>query len=476
MGITDYLQIARRRWLVLVVCAVVGVLSAAAYSATRDVEYSSTSQLYVATSQQSGQSDPLQGLQAAQQRLVSYASLANGQAVTQAVIGQLGLDATPSEIGSRISVEYPPGTVLMNITTTGDSADEAQQLNGAVDEQLQALVRRLEPTPSGGTPQVTLAVVNPPSEGSAGGSGTALYLLLGLVAGLVVGGLIAFVRDRTQSTVVTADALGRALGGPVVGPVQALTATGTDVRTLRAKLLAALDSPTRTRTVLVTGLGGDSAAVAVALASAMANAGKRTILVQATEDSVQRQSPGLSDVLWGRLTAGDLVERSGGGNLITLAPGDLSGSTVDLLASDAFGDVLDDLAVVSDVVVVHTGELTTSPESISIARHGVSAVIVVRLSRFSRSEIVAGTSDIRASAASTIGVAVGPAADAGGPRLLAPLRRSESSRGSGRTSDAASNYPIINSGSPPPSGVHRTGKDRYNTAINDVTQTDGDRR
>ncbi|MCK0519971.1 YveK family protein [Williamsia sp. DF01-3] len=146
MGVNDYVQVVRRRWAIVVIATLVGALLGGAYAATEEVQYTSTSQLFVAIADQNG-SDPLQAGQAAQQRLVSYASLATGQAVTQGVIDQLNLDETTGDVAGRITVQYPPGTVLLNITTTGDSAAQARELNGAVDDQLQAVVRRLESVP-----------------------------------------------------------------------------------------------------------------------------------------------------------------------------------------------------------------------------------------------------------------------------------------------------------------------------------------
>jgi capsular polysaccharide biosynthesis protein len=408
MGVSDYVQAVKRRWAIVLVAALVGALLGAAYGVTREEEYTSTSQLFVAIADQSG-NDPLQAGQAAQQRLVSYASLATGQAVTQGVIDQLNLDASTGDVAGRITVQYPPGTVLLNISTTGDSAAQARELNGAVDDQLQAVVRRLESVPGGGTPGASLSVVDPPSEGTAAGRSPVLMILVGLVAGLVVGTAIAFLRDRARRTIDTAADLHRATGVAVVGPIDPEHSVDTGARLLRTKLLAVMRNENASRTVLLTGLGVDAAGVAHSVAGAMANAGQRVIVVDARPDTGSAngvRTPGLAEILRGTANVGECLQDQGDGRL-QLAAGDLSGTAVDLLASTAFLALLEELENSVDVVLVHAGDLANSPEIVSIASRPVTAVIVVPLGAVGTKTLAAHASDLIAAAPRTIAVAVG---------------------------------------------------------------------
>lgn len=407
MGVNDYVQVVRRRWAIVVIATLVGALLGGAYAATEEVQYTSTSQLFVAIADQNG-SDPLQAGQAAQQRLVSYASLATGQAVTQGVIDQLNLDETTGDVAGRITVQYPPGTVLLNITTTGDSAAQARELNGAVDDQLQAVVRRLESVPGGGTPGASLSVVDPPSEGTAGGRSSLLMIILGLIAGLVVGTVIALVRDRAKRTIDTPADLMRALDVPVAGPVDAERPTNNGVRLLRTKLLTMIRAEGGPRTVLLTGLAVDTGSIAGALATALMNTGQRVVVVDARSEAVagsRIRGPGLADILWGRVGVAECLQEQDGG-LVVLPGGDLSGTTADLLASDAFGALLGELENSAVLVFVHAGDLAQSPEIVTIAAHPVVAVIAIPLAVADERSVVANTADLIAAANGVVALPV----------------------------------------------------------------------
>ncbi|PXW35274.1 UNVERIFIED_CONTAM: capsular polysaccharide biosynthesis protein [Williamsia faeni] len=414
MGVTQYFAIARRRWRIVVVCALLGIIAGAGYSLLQETTYTSSSQMYVSIQTTPGSNDAFQSVQAAQQRLVSYASLANGEAVTQAVIDQLDLDATPAEIGARITVGYPPGTVLLNITTTGASADEAHALNAAVDEQLQALIRRLESPPGGGNPAASLSVVDPPSEGTAVSSSTFLYAAAGLVAGLALGTLIAFVRDRSVRTVFTADAASRALRIPVIGPVNAGHPADAQMRMVRTDVLAA-NAVSGVKTVFVTGVGADSAPVGNALVSTLIKAGRRTILVDARFGRVAAtgEGPGLGEVLIGAVNTIDCLSGSDTSDLRTMGSGLVDESSVNLIASPRFGKVLDTLEEIADFVVVQMGELDGSPEITSAAQHPVVAVLVVQLGGLDASEMDSVASGLIEVATAGIGVGVSDNVTAG---------------------------------------------------------------
>lgn len=451
MGVTEYLKIARRRWRILIVCALLGIIAGAGYTIMQDVTYTSRSQLYVSIQEQPGTNDAFQSVQAAQQRLVSYASLANGQAVTQAVVDQLNLDATPADVSGRITVEYPPGTVLLNITTTGSTADGAQDLNAAVDEQLQALIRRLETPPGGGNPAASLSVVDPPSEGSAIRADPKLYAGLGLIVGLGVGVIIAFLRDRSVRTIFSSDSVAAALHIPVIGPVDPQHPDDTRIRTVRTKVLAA-HTESGAKTVFVTGTGVDSAPVTNTLVSTLVKTGRRTILVDARfgHESDENDGPGLGEVLAGKVDASEHLTGSEDSGLRILRPGGLDESAVNLIASSAFGEALTRLEALADIVVVQMGDLTASPEITSAAQHPAVVVIVIPLGAFEASAITSVAGGLIDTAVASVGVTVMNTVDPSSATGPAAATRGMRARLAGGKSPAAESaaggraaYPIV---------------------------------
>ncbi|MCK0519970.1 hypothetical protein [Williamsia sp. DF01-3] len=251
-------------------------------------------------------------------------------------------------------------------------------------------------------------MVDPPSEGTAGGRSSLLMIILGLIAGLVVGTVIALVRDRAKRTIDTPADLMRALDVPVAGPVDAERPTNNGVRLLRTKLLTMIRAEGGPRTVLLTGLAVDTGSIAGALATALMNTGQRVVVVDARSEAVagsRIRGPGLADILWGRVGVAECLQEQDGG-LVVLPGGDLSGTTADLLASDAFGALLGELENSAVLVFVHAGDLAQSPEIVTIAAHPVVAVIAIPLAVADERSVVANTADLIAAANGVVALPV----------------------------------------------------------------------
>lgn len=187
MELRDYLHAIRNgRWVVLVVLGLtlaVGVAVALSQSG----DYTSTSKLYVATQVESEDAGELaQRNQIAQQRVLSYVEVLNGDVVAQQISEESGEEVDPDDV----AVTMIPGTVIIQITVVDADPDRAQRIATAYATAAPDVLRDLEQSDSGGY-AVTAEVIDEAQEGErseARSPVTILLLagLLGLGAGLTV--------------------------------------------------------------------------------------------------------------------------------------------------------------------------------------------------------------------------------------------------------------------------------------------------
>ena len=159
--------------------------------------------------------------QLAQQQAPSYASLVDSPAVLRAVIADLHLATTPSELSRQVSATSPLNSVVIDITASGDSAaaardianDTAQRFVGLVEGMSGSILgHALAPPPVAGPsaeervvrPQLRLSLVQPallPTAPSSSHKTSDLFL--GLVVGLAVGLTAVILREKTDRRVRT---------------------------------------------------------------------------------------------------------------------------------------------------------------------------------------------------------------------------------------------------------------------------------
>jgi capsular polysaccharide biosynthesis protein len=127
MMLTDLMHLLRRRWAVFLSVLAVCVAGAVAFVVTAPTTYSATTTMYVSMATGTSVNDSFQGGMAAQQRVTTYSHIAGGSAVAERVIADLGLDTSPGELQSRVSVTFPPATTLLEISVTDPTPQGAQR-------------------------------------------------------------------------------------------------------------------------------------------------------------------------------------------------------------------------------------------------------------------------------------------------------------------------------------------------------------
>ena len=166
MTAADVVRAIRARWLLFTVCCIVPI-AAAAFAAARAPApvYSATAGLIVEPTRLVEGVDAYQNAysaaQLAQQQTPSYASLVDSPAVLRAVIADLHLATTPSQLSRQVSATSPLNSVIIDITASGDSAaaardianDTAQRFVGLAEGMSGSILGHVLVPPSGGPPE-----------------------------------------------------------------------------------------------------------------------------------------------------------------------------------------------------------------------------------------------------------------------------------------------------------------------------------
>lgn len=342
-----------------------GLLAGFGLSLLRPAQFTSGSQLYVSMGPN------VESNQSAQERIATYASLATSDVVLKPAAASLDVPVT--DIRDRVDVSTSAGTVLLDVTTKGESAAEAKALNEAVTGELTGLFAQLENAGAGGAASMT--VVNPASDGTQTGWGLSRWLLAGGLLGLLVGLALGWLLRRADRTVrTTAD-----LAGVVDGDVIAIP-PGTPERSAALLLASALDGD---NPVVVTHDRGSSP-LGRELANALASSGVRTAYLDLRFDD-RSGTPGVAQVIAGER---DLAEVATEENDITVIESGAASDAARLIATPECRQLLDRVVAAADQVVIDAPALTDPASVVGALRREAAAVAVVRLGSARADELV----------------------------------------------------------------------------------------
>jgi capsular polysaccharide biosynthesis protein len=353
MGLSELYRSLRRRWLIVVMMVLVGAGTAAGYASIVPTTYTASTRLYVAMATGTSVNDSYQGGLAAQQRIASYSYVANGNAVAQRVIDNLGLDTSTEELQSRIAVSFPPATTLLEISVIDSTPDRARRLADGVASQVRAVVNEMETTVADAAPAARLNVLDPAQTPTSRTSPNLTRILaVGLLAGFALGCLAALIRDRLDSRVRRPDQLDRILPAPVLASIPRREPDAATAQ-LCSRLLTLPSAPSEESAgtaLLLSSLSGHSVpTMAIGLATALADTGRGVVVVDAdrSRDGISARldmlsEPGVADWLRSPRQLLELVHVIEDGFGV-LPRGVIDKRTAGLLGSARVGDLLNDL-------------------------------------------------------------------------------------------------------------------------------------
>lgn len=431
MDLRQYARILRAHWRLIRISLFVCTGLAGGLAWTRPPTYAAETQLYVSTSIPSSSASSTERYAAillSQQRAVSYTQLIASPPVVQGVNMQLGLSLSLEQFRAKVSAVRPEGTVLINVTVIDGSPRLAQAIAQAVGTEFPSFLESLDGQQAS---PVNVRVTSPaqlPTEPVS--PRKKLYLLLGVILGLMFGVGMTVIREALWRRIRDAEDVAEVTGLPVLGSIAEqrsakreplvvlntpLSAGAEEYRWVRMNL-DALIRERRIRSFVVSSAtpGAGKTSIAANLGIAFAQSGHRVVLVDADLRrsklaDVMGLTPvqGLTDVL----ANGMPVERALASwhpelHLNLLAAGPPPQNPSELLGSLRFAAVLEELAMRSDLVILDTPALLPATDAAVLARLTGGVVLVARAGSTRVDQLVSAVESLYSVDARVLGVVV----------------------------------------------------------------------
>lgn len=424
MDIRAWAAAARRRWW-LVLSVVLVALGLAHLASSLAVPQYETSVTFFVTTPSEGATNSYQGSLFSQQRVKSYAALLSGERLAQAVAGEVAL--TPAQVQARVTAQPLPDTVLLQARVIDADAGRSQRVAGALATHFIELVNVLETPPGAGSSLVKVDVVAGPTLNPVPVSPRPVRNdILAVLLGLIIGIGLAVLREVLDVTVKVADTLRDISGAPVLAvvpfeaaAVQRPLVSEHDAHSGRAEAfrhlrtnLQFVDVDRPVKVIVVTSAVPDEgkSTTAVNLALAFAEAGRRTLLIEAdlrrprvSEYLGLESAVGLSNVLAGQLDIETAVQRWGPHDLRVVASGMIPPNPSELLGSRAMSMVFAQIRDDYEIVIIDTPPMLPVTDAAVVAARADGAVMVTRAGKTSQAQVKAALANLRAVEARVLG-------------------------------------------------------------------------
>jgi capsular polysaccharide biosynthesis protein/Mrp family chromosome partitioning ATPase len=512
LQLTDYASVLRRGWWLIVAFAVVGLLGSVGYYSVAHKVYTASASVYV-TATGATANQVADGRTSGSVNLDTEAQVVQSATIAQAAAKLMHSTDSLQALIDRVSVTVPANSQVLLISCEGGSADRAaacaqsfaqafltysatsttttansqisslqakvgalqsaaaklsveigslphnspqraaaqQQLNSdqsqlsSLNDQVAQLTSELA-SPSGGS---IISSASPPSSPSS--PKKLLVIPSGLVVGLLIGLIAAFIRDRrdrrirgprdlAKINVPVLMALPTAPSSAELGIAPPRSPLGRDFARLAQVLTRSLEAGSRVILVTAAGPGHGTSLVAANLAVALSrNQPDVTLVCADLEESVipamvgLPPGPGLSDLLAAGSPAGDA------GDLVAVAPrlrvivpGLATQADSEDLRQDAVESLLASLRTMARWIVVEAPSLTAGPDAYTLAQAADAAVLVVEVPRATSDQVLDSIHHLDQMGAGVLGAAVLPALKGSMPRYAADSALKASGAEAGR--------------------------------------------
>lgn len=464
MELSDYVGALRKRWLVIVVLAVLGAGAGFALARSSTPEYRSTSKVFVSLTRGETVSELVQGATYAQNLVESYVQVATMPAVLDPVIDELDLGVSARALAGRVTATSPLNTVIIEITAVDTEPGRAAQIANAVAEQLAATVTTISPTAEDGGETVQMSVL---AEAQVPGAPfqprTPLLMVTGGAAGVALGVLVALLTTLLDTRVRSAKDFPRVPERAVLGsipfdrassrrsaPTMVSQPHGINAeayRRVQTNLQFLAAASTLRSIVLTSSVSGEGkSTTAINLALAVAEKRERVLLVDADlrRPSVARYcglegAAGLTTILIGSATLADVVQPWGAAGLDVLTSGGQPPNPGQLIDSAAMEAFLAEAVASYDLVIFDAPPLLPVSDAAVLARLTDGAVVVAGCRTVHRGQLVDALGGLDAIGATCLGLVANAVPTSESEQLYyaadAPLRPSRAGRRSRATQD-----------------------------------------
>lgn len=440
MDLRAYLGVLRRRWIVVVACLVAGIAVSVLFLLRATPQYASTARLFVSTpGSDAANAQAYQGGLFSQQRVTSYADLIKGSTVAERVLQQVGSNESPASLVGQITAKVAPDTVILQVTVTDPDPARAQLLAQTTAEVFTEYVGELESANDPSRAVIKANIVDAANLPTSPVSPRPLITIgLGTLIGLLVGLAAAWLRETLDTTIKTPEGLAELAGAgslgavfydpdavkrPLIADLDTHAPRVEAFRILRTNLqFLNVDNASAIFTVTSPLPGDGKSTTAVNLAIALAQAGRRTLLLEADlrrprvgEYLDLESAVGLTTVLIGQAELADVVQPWGKDGLHVVTSGPLPPNPAELLQSNAMTGLLKQLLNQYDVVIIDAPPVLPVTDSALLAAASDGAILVARHGETTRDQVVQSRQRLESVDASLLGTVLNfaPAKGAG---------------------------------------------------------------
>jgi len=314
--------------------------------------------------------------------------------VAEGVDKELDLRSSPEQLLAGVTAEPVEGTQFVEVSYTGSDPEETRRIVNAFGEVFEKKISNLSPGPDTLTATVYERATLPGAQISPNPSRNGLLaLLMGGALGVGLAFLLAFLDERWRSP----QEAEQAIGVPTLGLIPALppargrkgerrpdTAGLEQYRMLRTNALHVLaDSPSKVIMVTSPGPKEGKTTVCANLGTALAQAGKRTLIIDCDLRRPTmhkffglKNSYGAVDALVGGRSPHEVWQEPMPG-LCVMTAGPIPPNPAELLGSEHFVELLDLLRLEFDYVLVDSSptQVVSDPAILASRVDGVLLVI-----------------------------------------------------------------------------------------------------
>ena len=405
MELLQYWRLVRQNRVLIAASTMIGLIVAAAITFTTTPTYESQSQIFVSTPASTLDISALAtGSSFSQQRVKSYAQIVNSPLTLTPVISELGLNMTAEELGGMITASAPLDTVLITLTVTDTNPQRAADIANAVAEQFGVTVGDLELHGIGVDSPVKVSTVKLAIPAGAPASPKkAINLALGLLLGFGLGIGLASLRRLLDNSIKNEDDI---MGAPLLAAIgfdkladerPLITQIGryasrTEAfRTLRTNLQF-INPDDRPQVIVVTSAlpGEGKSTTSINLALSLAQAGSKTILIEADLRrpkvpvylEMSSMSEGLSEIISGQKkmtapTLKSLIKIQDETGLHVMLAGKVPPNPSELLGSQKFDELIAMLRKSYEYIIIDCPPVLPVTDAAVVAAKADGAILVI---------------------------------------------------------------------------------------------------
>lgn len=410
MDFKQLFSVIRRRWFAILALTLVALAISGFLSWRATPMYESSARVFVTVNATEGV-DPVTSGVLIQSRVESYAELATSTELLDDVIDDLDLADSPEQLADRVSADVSELTSIITLTVRDTDARQAQQITDWLSSAYAEYLTQVETPEDVDRAQIIATVTDAASYNASPVSPrTAINLAVAGIIGLLVGLGTAVARDLLDRTVSSQEHIGEVTDAPVLASVgfdkeisgsPLLTDLGsfaprTEAFRLLRTNLQFLDLDAQPRCLVISSAipGEGKTMTSVNLALALAQAGRRTLVIDADlrRPRVARQlgldaAVGLTTVLVGQTDVQEAIQVHEPSGLHLLASGAKPPNPTEILQSKVTQDLVKRLAGEYDMVIIDAPPLLPVADASVLATFADGVILVVKHGKTTRDQV-----------------------------------------------------------------------------------------